>query len=84
MYDYEYNDKLELWAELQSAIPGNDNFLFNSLSTNALSDFQSDRGDLTQATFKIAFSTKLWSGSRRNVEKGYQDIKQLLAKSHPE
>ena len=46
--------------------------------------FKSDRGDLTRATFEIAFSTKLWSGSRRNVETGYQDIKQLLAKSHPE
>ena len=58
--------------------------IFSLIASDALSDFQSDRGDLTRATFEIAFSTKLWSGSRRNVEKGYQDIKQLLAKSHPE
>ena len=38
-----------------------------SLQTPSL-DFQSDMSNFTQATFKIAFSTKLCSGSRRNVE----------------
>ena len=47
-----------------------------------LSDFRSVGSDITQA-FEISLSTKLFSGSRRNVEEGCQDIKQLLVTSHP-
>ena len=47
-----------------------------------LSDFRSAGSDITQA-FEISLSTKLFSGSRRNVEEGCQDIKQLLVTSHP-
>ena len=64
-YDYGYNDTAEPWPWLPSTVP--DNLLYNSLPTNAL-DFQSDRSNFTQATFEIAFSIKLCSGSRRNVE----------------
>ena len=38
---------------------------------------------LARATFKIPFSTKLFSGSRRNFEEGRQDIRQLLVTSRP-
>ena len=38
---------------------------------------------LTRATFEIPFSTKLFSGSRRNFEDGCQDSRQLLLTSHP-
>ena len=47
-----------------------------------LSDFRSAGSDITQA-FEISLSTKLFSGSRRNVEEGCQDIKQLLVTSYP-
>ena len=46
-------------------------------------DFQSESSDFTQATFEIAFSTKLCSGSRRKFEEGCQDIKQLVVISYP-
>ena len=38
---------------------------------------------LTRVTFEFPFSTKLFSGSRRNFEEGCQDIRQLLGTSHP-
>ena len=47
-----------------------------------LPDFRSAGSDFTQA-FEISLPTKLFSGSRRNVEEGCQDIKQLLVTSHP-
>ena len=50
-------------------------------SITPLSDFRSAGSDITQA-FEISLSTKLFSGSRRNVEEGCQDIKQLLVTSH--
>ena len=37
----------------------------------------------SRATFEIPFSTKLFSGSRRNFEDGCRDIRQLLVTSYP-
>ena len=45
-------------------------------------DFRSAGSDFIQA-FEISLSTKLFSGSQRNVEEGCQDIKQLPVTSHP-
>ena len=65
-YDYGYNDTVEPWPWLPSTVPVNYSIIA-CLQTPSL-DFQSDRSNFTQATFEIAFSIKLCSGSRRNVE----------------
>ena len=40
-------------------------------------------GVSSRASFEIPFSTKLFSGSRRNFEEHCQDIRQLLVTSPP-